>query len=86
MVSCSHLAQRPHERAVDAQELLRVDRVSLVEHDAYLVVVPLERLDGQPELVRDIELVRVEEEQDDVRPRREPLGHLRHVVRALGLG
>ena len=59
-------------------------RARLVEHDAYLVIVPLERLDRQPELVRDVELVRVEEEQYDVRARREPLRHLVRVRARLG--
>jgi len=53
-------------RTVDPEQFLRVDGVRLVEYHADLVVVPLERLDGVLELVRDVELVRVEEKKDDV--------------------
>ena len=54
-------AERPHERTVDADELLCLNGVGLVENDADLVVVALERLDGVLELVGDVKLVRVEE-------------------------
>mmetsp|Transcript_27521 Transcript_27521/g.80687 ORF Transcript_27521/g.80687 Transcript_27521/m.80687 type:complete len:444 (-) Transcript_27521:429-1760(-) len=75
------LAQRPHQRAVDAQQLLAVDGVRLVEHDADLVVVPLERLDRLLELVRDVQLVRVKEEENHVGARGEPGAHLGEGVR-----
>lgn len=39
------LAQRPHERAIDAHQLLHVHLISLVEHHPHLVIMPLQRLD-----------------------------------------
>mmetsp|Transcript_18257 Transcript_18257/g.46749 ORF Transcript_18257/g.46749 Transcript_18257/m.46749 type:complete len:281 (-) Transcript_18257:243-1085(-) len=77
-----HFAKRPHQSAVDAHELLRIHLVGLVEHDADLVVVALEGLNGVAELVGDVELVRVEEQQDHVAPRREPLDDRRKLIRA----
>ncbi len=49
-----HLAQAPHERAVDAHQLLLVDLVGLVEHDADLVVVAAQRVDDLAHLVADV--------------------------------
>eukprot|EP00962_Isochrysis_galbana_P024204 scaffold7401_cov108-Isochrysis_galbana.AAC.2 len=72
----------PHERAVNAQQPLRVDCVRLVKDNADLVVVPLERLDGLLELIRDVQLVRVEQKKDDVGARREPAAHRGEHVRA----
>ena len=48
-----------------------------------LIVVPPERLDGPLELVRDVELVRVEEEEDSVDALGEPLEHADEVVAAV---
>mmetsp|Transcript_15178 Transcript_15178/g.47359 ORF Transcript_15178/g.47359 Transcript_15178/m.47359 type:complete len:563 (+) Transcript_15178:622-2310(+) len=76
-------AQGPHQRAVDAHQLLRVHLVGLVQHDAHLVVVPAQRLDDRLELVRDVELVRVEEEKDHVCPRGEPFRDADHRVAAI---
>jgi hypothetical protein len=76
------LSEGPHHGAVDAHQLLRGHLVGLVQHDADLVVLALERLDGGLELVADVELVRVEEEEDEVCALREPLGHLDEVVGA----
>lgn len=70
------LAQGPHHRAVDAHELLGGDLVGLVEDDADLVILALERLDDSLELVADVQLVGVEEEQNHVRALGEPLRHL----------
>ena len=78
-----HLAQRPHERAVDAHQLLVVDHVGLVEHDADLLVVAAQHLDAALELVGDVELVGVEEEQDAIAAFGEPLEHGDVVVAAL---
>jgi hypothetical protein len=44
--------------------LLRVDLVRFVEHDADLVILPPQRPDDPLELVRDVQLVRVKEQQD----------------------
>ena len=57
-----------------------VDHVGLVEHDPDLVLVPLHRLDAAAELVGDVELVRVEEEQDAVHPLSKPLNYSREIV------
>ena len=40
--------------------------VRLVEHDSDLVVVPAEALDDFLEFIRDVELVRIKEEQDKI--------------------
>eukprot|EP00982_Pelagococcus_subviridis_P004111 29067-Pelagococcus_subviridis.AAC.2 len=70
-------------RAVHAHELLRADLVRLVEDDSHFIVVPTQRRDDGFKLVRDVELVRVEQQQDDVRPRREPLADVHERVPAV---
>ena len=57
-----------------------VDHVGLVEHDPDLVLVPLHRLDAAAELVGDVELVRVEEEQDAIHSLSKPLNNSREIV------
>mmetsp|Transcript_20164 Transcript_20164/g.80479 ORF Transcript_20164/g.80479 Transcript_20164/m.80479 type:complete len:536 (+) Transcript_20164:1159-2766(+) len=66
-------AERPHERAVDAHELLLRHLVRLVEHDADLVLVALEALDDRHELVGDVEFERVKKKDDEVDALGEPL-------------
>ena len=53
--------------------LLWTDLVCLVEHDADFVCVVAQRGDDAFELVADVELVRVEEEEDEVALVGEPL-------------
>jgi hypothetical protein len=79
------LTKGPHHRAVDAHQLLARHLVGLVQHNADLVVLALERLDHGLELVGDVELVRVEEQQNEVCALREPLCHLNEVIRAAQL-
>lgn len=62
------LAQTPHESSVHPHQLLVAHQVGLVQHDADLVLVSPHGLDTALELIRDVQLVRVEEEQDDVDP------------------
>jgi hypothetical protein len=50
---------------------------------AYFVVVAFQRGDARLELVGDVQLVRVEEQQDDIAARREPLHHVDEVVAAV---
>ncbi len=50
--------------------------VCFVEDDADLVVVAAEVFNDDLQLVRNVELVRVEEEEDEVRTFRKPLAHL----------
>ena len=75
-----HLGDGPHEGAVHPHELLMVDLVRLVEDDPHLVLVPVDRLDRAPELVRDVEFVGVEEEDDAIHALGEPLQHPDKVV------
>ena len=74
------LAQTPHESSVHPHQLLVAHQVGLVQHDADLVLVSPHGLDTALELIRYVQLVRVEEEQDDVHPLREPLHHAGEVV------
>ena len=76
----TNLAQTPHQSPVDTHQLLVVDHVGLVEHDPDLVLVPLHRLDAAAELVGDVELVRVEEEQDAIHSLSKPLNNSREIV------
>ena len=76
----TNLAQTPHQSPVDTHQLLVVDHVGLVQHDPDLVLVPLHRLDAAAELVGDVELVRVEEEQDAIHPLSKPLNNSREIV------
>ena len=76
----TNLAQTPHQSPVDTHQLLVVDHVGLVQHDPDLVLVPLHRLDAAAELVGDVELVRVEEEENSVNPLGKPLYNPREVI------
>mmetsp|Transcript_27342 Transcript_27342/g.89497 ORF Transcript_27342/g.89497 Transcript_27342/m.89497 type:complete len:466 (+) Transcript_27342:463-1860(+) len=78
-----NLAQAPHQGTIDAEELLGVDGVSFIEDDAHFIVVSAQRRDDGFEFVGDVELVRVEEEQNDVAARDEPLANLDKVVGAV---
>lgn len=74
------LPQRPHEGAIDAHQLLRLDLVGLVEHHTDLVLMVLKGLDDLRELVRDVQLVGVEQEDDAVHALGEPLQHRSEVI------
>jgi len=74
------LAQGPHERAVHPHELLGADLVGLVQHHAHLVLMVLECPDHLGELVRDVQLVGVEQQDDAVHALSEPLQHRRKVI------
>ena len=74
------LAQTPHESSVHPHQLLVAHQVGLVQHDADLVLVSPHGLDTALELIRDVQLVRVEEQDDPVRPLGEPLEDLSEVV------
>mmetsp|Transcript_8260 Transcript_8260/g.28358 ORF Transcript_8260/g.28358 Transcript_8260/m.28358 type:complete len:370 (-) Transcript_8260:541-1650(-) len=76
-------AQGPHQRTVNLHEVLGVDLVRLVQDDPDLVIKAVEGLDDAFELVRDVELVGVEEQQDEVRPLREPPDDLGELVTPL---
>ncbi|RNA06974.1 hypothetical protein BpHYR1_022215 [Brachionus plicatilis] len=78
-----YFAERPHERAVHSHQLLMVDHVGLVEHDADFFVVAAQHLDRPLELVGYVEFVRVEQKQDAVAAFREPLEDGRVVVAAV---
>lgn len=54
--------------------------VGLVEDDADLVVLSFEGFDGLRELVRDVQFVSVEEQNDPVHPLPEPAQDLRKVI------
>lgn len=75
-----HLPQGPHQRPVDAHQLLRLHHVGLVQDHPDLVLVALEGSDGLGELVRDLQLVGVKEEDDEVHALGEPLQHGREVI------
>ncbi|GCB85466.1 hypothetical protein scyTo_0026103 [Scyliorhinus torazame] len=74
------LAQRPHQGAVHPHQLLRVDLIRLVQHHPDLVFVVFHGLDHLRELVRDVQLVGVEEQDDAVHPLSKPLQHRRKVI------
>ena len=57
-----------------------IDHICLVQHDPDLVLVALHRLNAAAELVRDVQLVRVEEEKDSVNPLGKPLYNTREVI------
>jgi len=63
----------PDEGALDAQQLLRLDGVRLVEDDARLVLTPLQLVENGLRLGTHIQLGRVVDQKDDVRPIDEPL-------------
>ena len=77
------LAQGPHEGPIDAHQLLRGDGVCLVQDDPHFLLVLLDALDHPPELVRDVQLVGVEQHDDHVCPVREPLDDGLEVVPAV---
>ena len=74
------LAEEPQHAAVDMHELGGRDGVRLVEHQAYLLVVRLERQDDLLEFVRDVDLVAVKEEQNLVCFVGKPLDDLEEIV------
>ena len=53
-------------RAVHTEKLLSGHCVRLVEDDAHLFLVALERIDAVLEFIRDVELVCVKEKKDNV--------------------
>lgn len=63
----------PDEGALDAQQLLGLDGVCLVEDDARLVLAPLQLVENGLRLGAHIQLGRVVDQEDDVRPIDEPL-------------
>lgn len=73
-------SQRPHQRSVDPHQLLSADLVCLVQHHAHFVLMVLQSSDHLGELVRDIELVGVEQEDDAVHALCEPLQHSGEIV------
>mmetsp|Transcript_359 Transcript_359/g.703 ORF Transcript_359/g.703 Transcript_359/m.703 type:complete len:215 (-) Transcript_359:45-689(-) len=78
------LAERPEEGAVDTHELLPINLVRLVENASYLILVALEHVDGRLELIRNVQFMRVKEEDDQVSPVREPRHDLGEIVSAVG--
>ena len=75
-----HFAQRPHEGAVDTHQCLMIDRIGLVEHDAYFIVVAFEHFDGALQLVGDVERGDVEQQQDAIASVGEPFENLTELV------
>ena len=61
-----HLAQLPHERTINAQQLLGINGVRLIQKYPDLVVVRSQHVDRVFELIGDVELVRVEHYNDHV--------------------
>ena len=57
-----------------------IDHICFVQHDPDLVLVPLHRLNAAAELVGDVQLVRVEEEENSVNPLGKPLNNPREVI------
>lgn len=65
------------------QNLLSVNLVSLVQDDPDLVIVATQRHDHAFELITDVQLVRVEQQQNEVALGRKPLRHPREIVASL---
>ena len=77
--------QAPGHGRRHADQLLRAHLVRLVEDDAQLLVVLLDRPQDVRELVAQVQLVRVDEDEDQVRALREVGRDLDEVVVAPGL-
>ena len=60
------LAQLPHERTINAQQLLGINGVRLIQKYPDLVVVRSQHVDRVFELIGDVELVRIEHDNDHV--------------------
>lgn len=63
----------PDEGTLDAQQLLRLDGVGLVEDDARLVLASLQLIKNGLSFGAHVQLGRVVDQKDDVRPIDEPL-------------
>mmetsp|Transcript_40007 Transcript_40007/g.120579 ORF Transcript_40007/g.120579 Transcript_40007/m.120579 type:complete len:293 (-) Transcript_40007:695-1573(-) len=66
-------AEIPHEGAVHSHEMLCRDAVGLVQHDPHLVGVRLHDLNDAFQFVRNVQLVRVEHDDDEIGAFGEPL-------------
>eukprot|EP00968_Pinguiococcus_pyrenoidosus_P028008 scaffold7601_cov267-Pinguiococcus_pyrenoidosus.AAC.7 len=75
-----HLPEAPHERAIHSHELLPVDAVRLVQHDAHLVLLRLQNLQDLAQLVADVQLVGIEHDDHQVGALREPRQHLGEII------
>jgi len=73
-------SQRPHQSSVNPHQLLGADLVRLVQDHPHFVLVVLQRSDDLGELVRDVQLVSVEQEDDAVDALCKPLQHCGEVV------
>lgn len=73
-------SQRPHQRSVDPHQLLSANLVCLVQHHAHFVLVVLQSSDHLGELVRDVQFVGIEQEDDAVHTLCKPLQHRGEVV------
>mmetsp|Transcript_2401 Transcript_2401/g.3646 ORF Transcript_2401/g.3646 Transcript_2401/m.3646 type:complete len:305 (+) Transcript_2401:904-1818(+) len=56
----NNLAQGPHKGTIHSHELLHIDLISLVKHTANLILIAMEALYHSPELIRYIQLMRIE--------------------------
>jgi len=74
------LAQTPKQRPIHPHELLPIDLISLIQNTANLILVALKHVDGGFQLVRDVQLVSVKEQQNQVGPLGKPGHHLGEVV------
>lgn len=78
--SVDDFAQRPHQRAIHSHQLLSTDLVGFVQHYTHFVLVVLQSSNHLRELVGDVELVRVEQEDDAVNSLGEPLQHSGKII------
>lgn len=69
-----------NERQLTSHQLLIVNHVCLVQNDTDLVVVSAERLNRALELVRNVEFVRVKQQDNAIGTLSKPLDHVGKVV------
>lgn len=72
-------------RDLHAHELLLVDHIRLIQDHPDLLLMTLQRMDSSLEFVRDIQLVGVKQQQDQICPLCEPLNHRSVVVSTITL-
>lgn len=71
------LSQGPHQRSVDAHQLLLRNGVRLVQHNPDLVVVRADLVDDVLQFVGNVQFVGIKEQEDQVTAFGKPLAHLK---------
>lgn len=82
--SVDYLSQGPHEGTVYSHQLLSLYLVSLVENNSHLVLMVLQGLDDLREFIRDVQLVRIKQENDAVNPLCKPLQYSSKIITCKG--